>query len=602
MARPCYCCLEVVHQWVFNTNKVVLIWLIPLLFLGEGMGEAESLSSLPDPNYSDELPPYICPLIEKVRYIIYPVLGLPTLVVAGERLTAMVSLDDGGKTQDWVIRISTHDRVSQTYTLSDVEYNFSVSSGNYTLTGIVPHQVPREVFDLMITSESSAISDIQPNAVRVITELKHDYRFIHFTDIHVGDPRGYLVPVSEENSKVVTLNSGWYVLSELSFLDPEFILFGGDLVFGGPYFLEYLWAWEILRRFSLPIFMVSGNHDGYASGMGWLRDGLEYWKQVIGPPYYSFNYGDTHHFTCANTYDGTVSQRNGFFFIVQRWGGALSQEQVEWLEEDLKEGSDEGRTSIIVCHHDPRGDIHALGGENNPADEDKDGYAEATEFLDCLYHQEWNDKESGEKMVNIIREINSFSTSDPYLGAISHIFLGHVHSDFVDLDEESDTWWIHTTSAGSARNSSDDFWGYRVIEIENDQIVRVNQTAPEGEEIPPGDDDPTNNQKWDYQSYASYNIFITTTQGSNDGTSSLVVQEVTNHLETSVSGVLKFYMPKVKEEDSEQNNYGYQVSGGSIRQVAKSGIDGNGDKLIFYVETAVDPGETTMVTLEYSKR
>jgi hypothetical protein len=201
--------------------------------------------------------------------------------------------------------------------------------------------------------------------------------------------------------------------------------------------------------------------------------------------------------------------------------------------------------------------------------------------------------------VKIIRDINSLSTADPQGGSITHTFLGHVHSDFVDLDEESDSWWIHTTSAGSARNSTDDFWVYRVIEVENDQIVRVNQTAPEGEEIPPGDDDPTNNQKWDYQSYASYNIFITTTQGNNDGTSTLVVQEVTNLLATSVSGILKFYMPCLEEEDDGQDNYGYHVSGGSIRQVAKSEI--NGDGLIFYVETLVDSGESKKVKLEHSE-
>ena len=149
--------------------------------------------------------------------------------------------------------------------------------------------------------------------------------------------------------------------------------------------------------------------------------------------------------------------------------------------------------------------------------------------------------------------------------------------------------------------SRDDFWGYRIIEIENNQIVRVNQTAPEEEEIPPGDNDPTNNQKGDCQSYPGNNIFISKTKGSNDGTSTRVVQEVTNYLETSVSGVLKFYMPRVREEDNGQNNYGYQLSGGTIRQIARSGTDGDGNKLIFYVEMEGDPGKTTKVTMEYNQ-
>lgn len=139
----------------------------------------------------------------------------------------------------------------------------------------------------------------------------------------------------------------------------------------------------------------------------------------------------------------------------------------------------------------------------------------------------------------------------------------------------------------------------QVIEVENGQIVRVNQNAPEGEVIPPGDNDPTNNQTWDYQSYASNSIIITTTQGKNDGSSTLVTQEVTNHVETSISGRLKFYMPRVEGEDNAQDNYGYHVSGGTIRQVARSGNDGDGNELIFYVETVVDPGEGKNVTLEY---
>lgn len=597
--KVCYHCLKVAFPWVCKTKKVLFLCPIVFLCLGEGMGEGSSLSLLPDPHYSDKLPPYISPLVEKVKHIIYPVLGLPAIVVAGEDLTTVVSFGDGGKTLDWIMKISTHHSVSQTYTLADVESTYDVSSGHYTVTGIVPQQVPRDIFDLVIVSENSGISDRQPNAVRVVTEQAHDYRFIHLTDLHVGDPRGYLAPLSGENRTTNVVKCGWRIFNELSFFDPDFILFSGDLVFGGSYFLEYLWAWEVLSSFSLPIFMVPGNHDGYASGGGLLRDGLEYWKQVIGPPYYSFDYGDTNHFTCVNTYDGSASQRNGFYFIVQRWGGALSQEQVEWLEGDLREASDEGRNSVLMGHHDPRGDVHSLGGEDNPADEDKDGYAEAMEILDMLYHQEWNDKESGEQMVGVIREINSNSVDALDGGAITHVFMGHVHSDFIDLDKKSNTWWIHTTSAGSATNSDDDFLGYRIIEVEDDQIVRVNQTAPEGEVIPPGDNDPTNNQTWDYQSYARNSIIITTTQGKNDGSSPLVTQEVTNHVETSISGMLKFYMPRLEGEDNAQDNYGYQVSGGNIRQVARSGNDGDENELIFYVETVVDPGEGKNVTLKH---
>ena len=95
--KVCYHCLKVVFPGVFKTKKILFLCPIVFLCLGEGIGEGSSLSSLPDPHYSDKLPPYISPLVEKVKHIIYPVLGLPAIVVAGEGLTVVVSFSDGGE-------------------------------------------------------------------------------------------------------------------------------------------------------------------------------------------------------------------------------------------------------------------------------------------------------------------------------------------------------------------------------------------------------------------------------------------------------------------------------------------------------------------------
>ncbi|MDX1778601.1 MAG: metallophosphoesterase, partial [Thermodesulfobacteriota bacterium] len=454
--------------------------------------------------------------------------------------------------------------------------------------------VPRDIFDLIILNEALSLTDIQVNAVRVITEFRDDYRFVHLTDLHFGDPRRYLLPLRSENSNALLPNIINQIFTELSFLDPEFILFSGDLVFGSAYYLEYPWSWKVLSSYSLPTFMVPGNHDGYASGGGLLRDGLEYWHQIIGPPYYSFNYGEEHHYVCINSYDGTAMQRESISIIPQQWGGTLSNEQQDWLKDDLEKATLEGRNSIICGHHDPRGNFHGFGGSNNCADEDNDGYAEATEFSDALCYQEWNDRTSGEALVQLIRDTNSSTPG----GKITHFLLGHVHSDYIDWDDESDTWWVHTNSAGSSSSSRDDFFGYRVIEIEDSRVVKVNRTAPEEEIIPPGDNDPSNNQRWDYQSYALNNIVITTTEGANDGTSGLVTQEVTNYFDTPVSGVLEFYMPRLGEGNDIHNNFGYHITGGTIRTVVRSGTDGDGNKLVFYVDTDINPGETKTVTLK----
>jgi hypothetical protein len=548
---------------------------------------------IPDPGYSDAVPRFLPPGLEKIRIIVYPVLGCPALVVAGASLGAVVRYADGGTTRDWMMRITTHDPVVQSYTLPVIESSYDSASGCYLLTGAVPAHIPRDTFDCVVSSRAANLSDIQYNAVRVIQGFSDNYRFVHLTDMHVGDPRLYTQERRPENRGGAPSAMMQQIFQELSFLDPEFITVSGDLVFGGPYSPEYAWAFEFLRRFSLPLFLVPGNHDGYASGGGLLRDGLEYWKQVIGPTYYSFDYGGKQHFVCLNTYDGPASRRDGWYVAVQQWGGAMGPDQLAWLERDLRSAGDEGRNSIIVAHHDPRGNLHAFGGATSPADEDGDGYAEALQLPDMFSYQEWNDRTSGQAVVDIIAENNAHAALYPGTGVITHVLLGHVHGDFIDRDDVGGTWWAHTTSAGSAVYSRDDFWGYRVITVEDGRVVSLNRTAPEGVSMPPGDNDDANNQSWDYQSYAVNGMSITTVEGNNDGSSAVVTQEVANYTEVAVSGVLKFYVPLIEGVAAADGTHGYAVSGGSIRAVSR----GDGNRLVVYVETGVAQGEHKRVTL-----
>ncbi len=570
--------------------------LVFCLLAGTAPAGAENLAyPIPDVGYSDELPRFFLPALEKVRLIVYPVLGCPALVAAGESLGVVVKRADGGATHDWRLRIATHDPVSQSYTLPVTESTYDSASGCYLLKGTVPAHAPRDILDCVISSQTAHVSDIQLNAVRVVKAYSESYRFVHLTDVHVGDPRMYVQERRPENRYGVPPMMVERILKELSFLDPEFIVVSGDLVFGGPYSPEYAWAFELLSRFSLPLFLVPGNHDGYASGGGIFRDGLEHWKQMIGPPYYSFNYGDKQHFTCINSYDGPASRRDGWYVAVRQWGGALGREQLEWLRQDLQSAGEEGKNSIVVAHHDPRGDVHRFGGETSPADEDGDGYAEALQLPDMFSYQEWNDRESGQAIVNLITDNNAYAAAHPGTGSITHVLMGHVHGDFIDRDEDSGTWWVHTTSAGSAVYSRDDFWGYRVLAVEDGRVVSLNRTAPEGVALPPGDNDDGNNQGWDYQSCAGNNVVITTIRGPNDGTSAVVTQAIANYSDVAVAGVLKFYVPLIEGAHDEQAGYGYKVSGGTVREIAR----GDGNRLVVYVETGVAPGEQTLVTVKY---
>lgn len=548
---------------------------------------------IPDAGYSDEPPRFLLPSLEKIRLIIYPVVGCPALVAAGEALRVMVKREDGGVTHDWMMRIATHDPVGQLYTLPLIESSYDSESGCYLLNGTVPAHTPRDTFDCIISSQGAQVADIQRNSVRVVRAFSESYRFVHLTDVHVGDPRLYAQERRPENRGGAPSAIIRQILREISFLDPEFIVVSGDLVFGGPYSPEYAWAFDLLSSFSLPLFLVPGNHDGYASGDGLLRDGLEHWKQMIGPLYYSFNYGEKQHFICLNTYDGPASRREGWYVAVRQWGGAVGSEQIDWLRRDLRGASEEGRNSIMVAHHDPRGNIHGFGGATTPADEDGDGYAEALQWFDMFSYQEWNDRISGQAIVNLLAENNAYADAHPGTGSLTHVLLGHVHGDFIDRDDAGGTWWVHTTAAGSPGHSRDDFWGYRVIAVEDGRVISLNRTAPEEICIPPGDNDDTNNRERDYQSYAGNGMVITTVEGANDGTSAAVTQEVANYAGVAVAGVLKFYVPLIDGSDDGQGSFGYVVSGGAVREISR----GDGNRLVVYVETGAAPGEHRRVTI-----
>jgi hypothetical protein len=208
-------------------------------------------------------------------------------------------------------------------------------------------------------------------------------------------------------------------------------------------------------------------------------------------------------------------------------------------------------------------------------------------------YQEWNDRTSGQAVVDLIAENNAHAALYPGTGSITHVLLGHVHGDFIDRDDAGGTWWVHTTSAGSVVNSRDDFWGYRVITVEDGRVVSLNRTAPEGIMIPPGDNDPANNRERDYQSWAGNCVLINTAEGSNDGTSATVTRDVANYADVAVSGVLKFYVPLIDGVAADDGTCGYAVSGGSIRAVSH----GDGNRVVVYVETGLAPGEHKRVTL-----
>ncbi len=299
----------------------------------------------------------------------------------------------------------------------------------------VPKNTPQELYNLtVIIKNGDYYSKTQPRAVSVVDKIDGNFTFVHLTDFHIGDIRGFKENVRE--------TIGWKAakkcVEEINLLHPDFAVITGDVVFGQlypfEYSVEYPEFYRILQTFDVPTFLCPGNHDGYVQT---FQDGFTLWQKYFGPLYYSFDYGKSH-FVMANSYDWPWISRFGISYLVFNWGGYIGEEQMSWIENDLKESDAEMK--IIALHHNPLWDTRN----------------------DSLLH---NGYVGREKLLSLIGEYG-----------VDAILDGHVHYDDVTIN--NGTIYITTTTAASSLGSNDAYWGYRLIEVKNYTIYSYNYKEP----------------------------------------------------------------------------------------------------------------------------
>lgn len=248
----------------------------------------------------------------------------------------------------------------------------------------VPDNVPLDLYDLVVqyvpalTADYAAWappdhgdcrSDVQPHALQVVKEYRTDVKVIHITDTHVygeevengwfsglnyksmelREPRpgtpdrqspafGFDAFPFDKDLDGKTNEGAIYLQEELqaiNLINPDFVVFSGDAVFGlhnfstypneddmgggcatghvgSEYRFEFPWWYDELLALNVPVYCVVGNHDGcdwgQRVGMGGTEgvlpndDGLEIFQDLFGPTYYSWDYGDDH-FVVANSMD-----------------------------------------------------------------------------------------------------------------------------------------------------------------------------------------------------------------------------------------------------------------------------------------------------------
>jgi 3',5'-cyclic AMP phosphodiesterase CpdA len=341
-------------------------------------------------------------------------------------------------------------------------------------TYYIPDDTPKELYNLTIIIERDGefYTCSIPRSVSVYDKIDDDFTIVHVADFHVGDPRGF----AESLYQTLGFRSIKKCISEINLMHPDLVLISGDLVFGQLYPFEYSYeyrkCYEIIQLFDVPTFLVPGNHDGYYR---FKEDGLLFWKQYFGPLYYSFDFGD-YHFIGVNSFDWPAKLRSSVLFIALNWGGSIQDMQLKWIEQDLR--NTESDLKFIFLHHNPIWDTKTDSLLRM-------GYKNREEFLSLIYEYD-----------------------------VDMVLAGHVHLDTVN--EENETIFITTTTPQSGIRNDDGYWGYRVIEIEDGNIVSFNYKEP----------------KYSVPTYKLNSEYI-----------DVYNRQVSNDLEKDVEVLLKFTVP-----------------------------------------------------------
>jgi predicted phosphodiesterase len=376
----------------------------------------------------------------------------------------------------------------------------------------IPLIVPEELYNITILLDQNGtlLSSSQPRAVSVVDEFSDNFSFIHLADFHVGDPRG----LRESIRETLGMKSIKRCISEVNLLNPDFVIISGDLVFGQlyprEYSREYKKCYELIQMFDVPTYLCPGNHDGYRRP---FEDGLEFWKEYFGPLYYSFEYGN-YHYISINSYDMSALSRFTFLFIPLNWGGSIQDEQLGWIEDDL--ASNNPDLTFMFMHHNPLWETNK----------------------ESLFRKSYKNRE------NLLGLIDQYE--------VDMVLAGHVHSDNVTL--VNDTIFVTTTTPCSSV-SGDNYWGYRLIDVENGEISTYNYKEPK-------------------YSIPSYNLELNYISQDK--------AQIINDLEIDINALIKFVLPKDE----------YKVDYGEIILTRE-----NDDFVEIYVEVLVEKLSTLTVTV-----
>lgn len=293
-----------------------------------------------------------------------PLLNIPAIVQSGSSFTINCEADPA--TTGWAASLK-HGLNEVFLSLNSATYNTATTW--WDLNVQVPDVQLYELYDLRVTA-GGGIDDSSHNAVQVIASEHEDFYFLHITDTHLPTHLFYdNVASLTDTSEVVDLRS---IIQDAELINPAFVLHTGDLINEGE--LEdfeqrryYSRSQQVLGEFSVPVYLIAGNHDiggwndtppsdGTARRDWWRFYG---WRILNDPPAgfpmftqnYSFDYAGVH-FTAIEAYDNYDMWRSSIY-----GSESFTSNQMNWLSNDLSNAS-ESLAKVLFYHFDFSGQLN----------------------------------------------------------------------------------------------------------------------------------------------------------------------------------------------------------------------------------------------------
>ena len=165
--------------------------------------------------------------------ILSPLSSIPAIVAHGDNVT--ITFESRNFDHLYVCIATAFEPVVDTIWLP-VE-TLEKSDTTWSATASISGNISEELYNLTLVVENNGIftHSTMPRSVKVIESFSDTFSFVHITDLHVGDPRGFRESIRE----TIDYKSIKKCIDEINLLHPDFVIISGDLVFGQLYPFEY---------------------------------------------------------------------------------------------------------------------------------------------------------------------------------------------------------------------------------------------------------------------------------------------------------------------------------------------------------------------------